>query len=63
MRLCRYRAVRPLFPSGRVIGACEVLRLEEKTAAEWVASGHLVALDDDDARDLGPPPSSRLQER
>jgi len=53
----RYRCARALLLLGRVIAPLEIIRLEERTAAEHVASGHLIALDvaEDQARDLGPP--------
>ena len=65
MKLGRYRCTRALYLFGRVIAPLEIVRLEERTALEYVASGHLIALDvaEDQPRDLGPPLTDALTHR
>lgn len=42
----RYRVLRPLLVHGRIAAVNEIVRLPEYAAQEWIASGHLRAIDD-----------------
>jgi hypothetical protein len=63
VNLIRCRVARPLLLFGRVLATGEIVRIEERTAIEWLASGHLVALDGYQPRLLDRPLSEALTER